>query len=106
MAMTTCTECKTEISTKAKACPKCGAKVPHTKWWLWIPVGLVAMFLVIGAFQGNTPADRAKSLDRDVISTCWGSQTKRSNTPGESRGIASMCEGLERDFVAKYRVNP
>jgi hypothetical protein len=48
MAMTKCRECSAEISDSAKACPKCGAKVPRTKWWLWIPLGLIVAFFGFG----------------------------------------------------------
>lgn len=48
MAMINCHECRAEISSEARACPKCGAKVPRTKWWLWIPLALVGGFLMIG----------------------------------------------------------
>lgn len=44
MALISCKDCGSEISTSAKACPKCGAKVPKLKLWLWIPLGLVVAF--------------------------------------------------------------
>lgn len=49
MSLIKCNECDNMISKSAKACPKCGAKLPKTKWWLWIPLSLVAIFLTIGA---------------------------------------------------------
>lgn len=55
MAMSTCTECGGELSTKARACPKCGAVVPKPKVWPWIvgvPIALIAALLISGA---NTP---------------------------------------------------
>jgi hypothetical protein len=48
MALTGCKECGGQFSTTAKACPQCGAKVPHTKWWLWIPLALLTAFLIFG----------------------------------------------------------
>ncbi len=45
MAMTKCRECGHEISTKASACPSCGAKIRRTS----ALTGLVAVFLVIVA---------------------------------------------------------
>ncbi len=48
MALTSCKECGGQVSTTAKACPQCGAKVPHTKWWLWIPLTLLLAFLAFG----------------------------------------------------------
>jgi hypothetical protein len=63
MALVTCSECKSEISDRAAACPKCGAPndggVPLSvqaapqkkafKWWLWGPIALVVLFLAYGA---------------------------------------------------------
>ena len=51
MALIACKECKAQISSKAAACPKCGAKVPKgtsgLTWVAGIAVG-VAMFSCIG----------------------------------------------------------
>jgi len=62
MSMTACRECGKEISTKARNCPHCGAKVPHTKWWLWIPLGLVVAFfgygLSIPEYKSRASAER------------------------------------------------
>lgn len=44
MALIACKDCGTEVSTSAKACPKCGAKVPKVKWWLWVPLALILAF--------------------------------------------------------------
>jgi hypothetical protein len=49
MSIIKCSECQAEISSTAKACPKCGAVVPKTKIWPWVvgvPMGLVALILV------------------------------------------------------------
>ena len=52
MAMTKCGECGNEISTTAKACPKCGAVVPGRRLWPWfvgVPVGLFILMLIYGS---------------------------------------------------------
>lgn len=51
MTMINCSECNQQISSTAKACPNCGAKVPHAKIWPWIvgvPVVLFIAFLLYG----------------------------------------------------------
>lgn len=48
MGMIQCKECGAAISDRAGACPQCGGKVPRTKWWLWIPLGLCSAFLLYG----------------------------------------------------------
>ena len=46
MALTKCKECGNEISTKAEACPKCGAKRPKaTSGFTWIMGGLVGLMV-------------------------------------------------------------
>ncbi len=55
MSIIQCAECQAEISTTAKACPKCGAVVPKPKIWPWlvgVPVGLVALILI---WSGSKP---------------------------------------------------
>lgn len=58
MSLVPCKECGEQISSTAKNCPKCGAKVPHFKWWLWVPVGLVIAFFAFGWVVGpHSPQD-------------------------------------------------
>ena len=52
MALIPCKECGNEISTDAKACPNCGAKVPHTKWWLWGSLTFILVIFIWGAATG------------------------------------------------------
>lgn len=57
MAMTKCKECKTEISTTADACPKCGAKQIRTSGcakFVLALFGLVAVFAVIGSYTSSS----------------------------------------------------
>lgn len=53
MALIKCKECSSEISTKAEACPKCGAKVLRTTLFTKI-VGTVFGFLVLSAVIGSS----------------------------------------------------
>jgi hypothetical protein len=48
MSLIKCNECDNMVSSSAKACPQCGAKIPKTKLWLWIPLGFVLILLAIG----------------------------------------------------------
>ena len=52
MALIPCKECGNEVSTDAKACPKCGAKVPYTKWWLRGPLTFSLVIFIWGAATG------------------------------------------------------
>lgn len=48
MALINCKECNNEVSTTAKTCPKCGAKIYKVKK----PAGRVGTFLIIAAGLG------------------------------------------------------
>ncbi|MCG2586528.1 zinc-ribbon domain-containing protein [Massilia sp. TS11] len=106
MAMLKCSECGNEYSSTARACPSCGARPKKFKWWLWLPIALVVLFLGFGATLSDTPEARAKFADRKAIELCWEDQAKKSNTPVAARTIAGFCEKMEADFKAKYGVSP
>jgi hypothetical protein len=109
MAMITCEECNKEISSTAKACPHCGAKVPHAKVWPWVvgvPIALFVAFMIFGAVLSNTPEGKAKAKARDAISLCWKQQSDKALDPGTQRFVASTCEKMEQDFKNRYGVNP
>lgn len=106
MAMINCKECGKEISTEAKACPHCGAKVPRTKWWLWIPLGLIAAFLVFGAIVGGSPEAQEKGRERDAIALCWQDHERKSLDPSTKRFVASACEMMEQRFTTKHGHKP
>jgi len=106
MALVDCKECGNEVSSTASACPKCGAKVKKAKLWFWIPLGLVAGFLVLGAIVGASADGKERSIDRRAIELCWDEQQKKSLDPGSQRFIASSCEMMERQFQEKYGIRP
>jgi RNA polymerase subunit RPABC4/transcription elongation factor Spt4 len=102
MSLVPCKECGTEISTKAKACPKCGAKVARTKWWLWIPLGLVVLIFVWGAITGpKNTVELAKMETESCIRSNGGGEWRASSgisletfckTKGALAGIKKACE--------------
>lgn len=106
MALIGCAECKKEISTTAKACPNCGAKVPKSKTWLWIVLAVPVLFLGFGYIKSQDPEVAARSQARSAIDLCWSEQGKKSLTTGQSRFIAGACEKMESDYVEKYGRRP
>ncbi|MBN8714581.1 MAG: zinc ribbon domain-containing protein [Xanthomonadales bacterium] len=109
MAMTTCKECSKEISDTAKACPHCGAKVPHASVWPWIigvPIALFVAMMVIGTVAGSSPEAQAKAQARDAIAYCWKQQADKALDPSTQRFVASTCEKMENDFRTKYSTDP
>jgi len=96
MAMIACGECGTEISTTAKACPKCGAVVPHAKIWPWvvgIPVALVIAFLLYGF---SIPEYKAKAME--VRRVC-----EKIAAPGQQYVCDQQYQQAIEDGLAKSR---
>lgn len=107
MSLTACKECNAEISTTARACPKCGAKQPKTKWWLWIPLGAITLFLAWGAaLKASDPNADGKDRRKRTIDLCWRDHETKSHDPATKRFIASTCEMLEEQYADKYGRKP
>lgn len=104
--MTNCRECGHQISTSARACPKCGARVPRTKWWLWIPLAGVVAFFAVGFSISSSPDGQARSEQRAAIAACWEGQSKKSLDPAGGRFIAGACEAMEQRFRERWGVSP
>ena len=102
MALVACKECGNEVSTKASACPKCGAKVPKTKWWLWIPLGLIGVVFIWGAITGpKDTAELAKMETERCMRNQGGGEWRASSgvtletfcrTKGSLAGLKKACE--------------
>jgi hypothetical protein len=105
MAMIACKECATEISSTAKACPKCGAPLPRTKWGLWITLGVLG-FLMLTFLVPPSPQAEEKYKARSIIERCWDQQKRPSLSAGERQFMATACETMEADFQRKYGVRP
>lgn len=106
MSLIQCPECGTEMSTEAKACPKCGAVRKRTKWWLWIPLGGVSIVLFFGWASAQNPANKERIVAREAISLCWKDQERKSVSPSTQRLMAGVCEKMEADFVSKWGSRP
>lgn len=102
MALIACKECGTEVSSKASACPKCGAKVPHTKWWLWVPLALIVFIFVIGAINGPKNTVELAQMETESCIRHQGDGEWRASsgvsletfckTKGALIGIKKACE--------------
>lgn len=60
MAMTSCKECGRELSTKAEACPNCGARRPRTSGCAIFALGCI-LLLVLGSILGQCSAPSVHS---------------------------------------------
>lgn len=107
MALITCKECSTEVSSEAKTCPKCGARVkPASKAWMWIlgvPLALFIVFAVIGA---NDPQAEQKAKDRMVFEQCVKDMNDPLKSPVLRMGLRGVCEKFRDDFVKAYGHKP
>lgn len=63
MALIKCRECSNEISDQAKHCPKCGWKAPSFKWWVWIPVGAIGLFVIMIVIGNLEPEYKTKARE-------------------------------------------
>jgi hypothetical protein len=94
MAMINCHECKAEISSTAKACPKCGAKVPTKPIWPWllgVPFGLLILMMIWGTTIPDYEHDAraARSLCEDLMK-------RQGNAYGLRQCDSNYAEAIER----------
>ncbi|SEN54749.1 zinc-ribbon domain-containing protein [Duganella sp. CF517] len=98
MALVKCKECGTEVSTEAKACPKCGAKPPKKVGLLgWIAVLFVGFFVYQCTSQSSRTSVAEKPAEVAVPS-------KPKMTPEETaKAIAPILKNfkLSRDKMEK-----
>lgn len=102
MALIACSECGNEVSTQASACPKCGAKVPRTRWWLWVPLGLLAAIFLIGLVSGPKDTVELAQMETERCMRNQGGGEWRASlgvtletfckTKGALIGIKKACE--------------
>ena len=110
MALAPCRECGAEISTTAKACPKCGAKPKRRRLWPWLLstpfLALGALFLLGSIMDAVDYKPSEKSQARRAIELCWDNQGRKSNSAGSAQFIAGACEQMERDFRSRFNASP
>ena len=75
MALVKCKECGEQVSTKAKTCPKCGAKAPKkTSLFTW----LVLIFIVLIVYVANqAPTSTSRSSNTKSVASS-STETKKS----------------------------
>lgn len=113
MAIVSCDECGKEVSTLAESCPHCGAKQQQQpasqyqsgekpfKWWLWVPVGLIAAFFLFGALSKGPTAQAKESLQHD-IDKCWKEAFKAEPGTRGREMLYQACENMKRDYLIKF----
>lgn len=82
MALVKCKECGSEVSTKAKVCPKCGAKAPKkTSLFTWLVAVILAM-VMFNAFTSDPSSPPTSSASS-------GTSSSNSETSSSSSGESS-----------------
>lgn len=93
MAMKKCTECQAEVSSKADACPSCGAKVKKTSplaMGCLSVIVLMVMLAVVGAMRDKK-----------------GSSTSAASSPApveEIRWLNETCKATATDFGLRSKL--
>lgn len=78
MAMTKCKECGSEISTKAEACPKCGAKVTKSSGCATAIIGFIGLIALFSVLSRCTSSNTNHTLTSQTSTT---STNQESSTP-------------------------
>lgn len=100
MALIACHECGKEVSTEAKACPACGAKVrkppkqtSRQTWFVLGGLGLIVVFGVMGGKQRESErvaAEAAKSPEQKALE-----QKARNQDALAAVGAASLKKAMK-----------
>ena len=106
MSMIACTECMKKHSDTAVACPHCGARRLKPKLWLWIPLGIVGIFLAFAFLRTSSPEEKEMAHARRAISYCHDQIKEQSVGSGEAEFMINVCKSMEQEFSKKYGVTP
>ena len=72
--------------------------------------GLLMLLVMLAPKEkyGSSGASASDDRERDryPITQCWESQARKSLSPSDARGVAALCEGLERSYITKYNAKP
>lgn len=108
MALITCKECSSEVSSNANTCPKCGVRVkPASKVWMWVIGVPIVSFAAVVVFGMNTPGYEAKQRDRQQFAVCMADlNDPLKDQYAKNTIIRPVCERLRNEFRAKHNAEP
>ena len=87
MALVKCKECGSDVSNKAKACPKCGAKLPARWSVMKVVVSLFFVMIAIFTVQASLDGDKKEAAE---------SERRAALTP-EQRQVEDVTRQLVKD---------
>ena len=104
MALVKCKECGEEVSTKAKTCPKCGAKAPKkTSLFTWFVLAFI-IFVVYAANQ--TPSTPSKPKSSTPSSSQQKSESTKKVEPPKPSWITSTSKDEMTGKFSAYAHSP
>lgn len=123
MSMTKCKECGTAISTKADACPKCGARQIHTSGCAKIALGLILFTAFVaavgqcseGSKDSAPPADHKTSNTHPHLAKSSSTTKTKGTVISLSTKMANDSQTLDdiedrikdnKEFLKKYYATP
>ena len=114
MAITKCKECGNEISSRAAACPKCGAPIRQTSGCAKFALGLIIFVVLLGVFgsyvgdrnQGTNPTTTAPASQGTTHPPRAPSDThaswRYSTQPDKIHNKTTVFDQLESDNSIDY----
>ena len=113
MAMTTCKECKAQISTTAESCPRCGAKPKKTSGCAVIVAAFLGLFVLSAIVRGcsgdTTPTTATSATPADQPATPEPPKADPAAVLAESQKTVSEIESRLKqnaDRLKKYYGTP
>lgn len=106
MTLIKCPECGNEVSTGAKACPKCGAKVKKPTSVITIIVGMIFTAAMLKAIvnSNSNPSQPAKSgADVQNAGTTLLAEQAKNNSSRQHTRCTEAAEELARSAMAAMK---
>ena len=97
MAMTTCDECKAEISSTAETCPRCGARQASAARGRVILLGIVLLAIVVAMGKCSNSGQPAESSPPSVQSSA-----KAEVAPPEEKELTGNCTDKQRSVLQAF----
>ena len=110
MSMTSCKECGNQVSTKAKTCPKCGAKT-SSGWGIGkVLVAIIVIGAVVGAVTGSIEGDKRAQSEASAEATRRAALTPEQRKAEDEAKVLDEQRGNARiaceEFVKKTLHDP
>lgn len=102
MAMTKCKECGADISTKAEACPKCGAKPPkRTAAFTWIVTVLMSILVAYCTISDNLSSREREQAAAAKAAAMTPAQKAEAKAKAKMDAQRSDAKWQCREFVER-----